>query len=116
MIRKSSAYVLRKRKHMARERRPPAAREAAEILAIQGLTFLAEDPERLGRFLALTGISPQELRNAAREPRFLAGVLTHLAEDESLLAAFAEQAGVDRPTVMRAHAVLAGPAWEREVP
>ncbi len=36
--------------------------EAAEGLAIQALTFIAEDPERLGRFLAVTGIGPAEIR------------------------------------------------------
>ena len=30
-------------------------REAAEMLAIQALTFIAEEPERLARFLEMTG-------------------------------------------------------------
>ena len=52
---------------------PSAGRaEAAEALAIAALTFIAEEPERLGRFLALTGIGPESLRAAAREPGFLA--------------------------------------------
>ena len=68
---------------------PPLTKEAAEGLAIQALTFLAGEPERLGRFLAATGIGPTEIRAAAGEPGFLAGVLDYLAADDRLIAAFA---------------------------
>jgi hypothetical protein len=65
------------------------------MLAIQALTFLANEPERLAQFLAATGIGPDSLRKAAREPLFLAGVLDHLANDEKLLTAFAGEAKID---------------------
>ncbi len=94
----------------------PQAREAAEGLAIQALTFIAGEPERLGRFLAMTGIGPGEIRAASREPGFLAGVLEHLAGDERLLNEFATDAGVDPATIGTAIAALTGGAWEREVP
>ncbi|MGA7973300.1 MAG: DUF3572 domain-containing protein, partial [Pseudolabrys sp.] len=61
------------------------AREAAETVAIQALSFIAAEPERLGRFLGITGIGPAQIREAAREPGFLAGVLDYLAGDERLL-------------------------------
>jgi hypothetical protein len=79
-----------------------------EELAIAALGFLAADPERLARFLALTGLGPQSLRAAAREPGFLSGVLDHVASDESLLLAFAEENGIDPQDVERARAMLAG--------
>ena len=60
-------------------KRAAMTRESAELLAVQALTFLAGEPERLGRFLALTGIGPESLRTAAAEPGFLAGVLDHVA-------------------------------------
>jgi len=44
----------------------PSAKEAAEGLAIQALTFIAGDGERLGRFLAVTGIGPQLCEAIAR--------------------------------------------------
>ena|SRR5262245_51168385 len=94
----------------------PGVREAAEILAIQALGFLAEDPSRLARFLAMSGVGPQRIRAAASDPAFLAGVLDHVASDESLLIAFAEHAGITPAAVKQAHAALAGPPWEREVP
>jgi hypothetical protein len=84
-------------------------------LAIQALTFLAEEPERLGRFLAMTGIEPAQIRAAAREPGFLAGVLEHMLGDESLLIAFATSAGIDPAEVARARAAM-GRRWERDVP
>ena len=52
-------------------------------------------PERLGRFLAVTGIGPAEIRAAAREPGFLAGVLDYMASDERLIAAFAAETSLD---------------------
>jgi hypothetical protein len=81
-------------------------REAAETLAIQALTYLAGEPERLARFLASTGIGPDSLRAAAREPLFLAGVLDHLATDEALLTDFAIQANIDPLAVGEARGVL----------
>ena len=91
-------------------------RKAAEGLAITALGFIAAEPERLGRFLAITGIGPGSIRDAAREPRFLAGVLDHIAADESLLLAFAAEHEIDPDTLMRARELLAGGRWERDTP
>ena len=41
--------------------------DQAEIIALQALAFLAEDAQRLGSFLALTGLGPDELRAQARD-------------------------------------------------
>ncbi|MBX9774680.1 MAG: DUF3572 domain-containing protein [Xanthobacteraceae bacterium] len=88
-------------------RRPEVTRESAEMLAIQALSFMAEEPERLGRFLAVTGLEAQSLRDAAREPNFLLGVLDHLAGDERLLTEFASQHALTPEVVTRARDVLA---------
>jgi hypothetical protein len=88
----------------------------AENVAIQALSFLAADPARLGRFLAATGMGPSDIRAAAREPRFLAGVLDHLADDESAMLAFAQEAGLPVELIARARATLSGPAVERDIP
>ncbi len=87
-------------------RRPEMAQELAEMLAVQALSFIAAEPERLGRFLAITGIEAQSLRDAAREPNFLSGVLDHLVGDDSLMRAFAEHDGIDPLDVVRARSVL----------
>ena len=91
-------------------------REQAEGLAIQALTFIAGDGERLGRFLAVTGIGPAEIRTAAREPGFLAGVLEYMASDDRLIAAFAGESGLDPADIDKSRIALAGGRWEREVP
>jgi hypothetical protein len=83
-------------------------RERAETLAIAALSFLAEDPDRLGTFLALSGIGPESLREAAGEPHFLAGVLEHVVSSEKLLLDFAAHQGIDPFDVTRARQALAG--------
>jgi len=102
------------------KRRRPASRQdaqaAAEDLAIAALGFIAGEPERLGRFLAMTGIGPDSIRAAAREPQFLLGVLDHLAADEPLLLAFAAENAVDPGEVIKARDTIAGRSWERDTP
>jgi Protein of unknown function (DUF3572) len=92
------------------------SRESAEKLAISALGFLAQDPERLGQFLSVTGIGPDMIRKAAADPSFLAGVLDHVGGDEALLLAVAEHAGVRPQELERAQAALNGQRWEREMP
>jgi Protein of unknown function (DUF3572) len=92
-----------------------AARETAERLAIQALSFIAEEPERLNGFLNATGLTLERLRESANQPDFLAGVLEHMLADESLLLAFADSAAIDPADVTRARAAL-GSTWERDIP
>jgi hypothetical protein len=91
------------------------SRQTAETLAIQALAFIAKEPERLGFFIAATGIGPDRIRDAARSPDFLAGVLEHMLSDENLLVAFADRAEIDPAEIARAHDVL-GKVWERDLP
>jgi Protein of unknown function (DUF3572) len=90
------------------------SRENAEILAVQALAFIAED-NRLASFISSTGIAAPAIREAARDPDFLAGVLEHMLGDETLLIAFADSAGIDPAGVARARQVL-GKVWERDLP
>jgi len=90
-------------------------REIAEKLAISALIYLAGEPERLGAFLAATGIGPEMIRKAAADTAFLAGVLDHVCGDETLLIAVAEHAGIAPQDVAHAQAVLSGRPWRREV-
>jgi aminoglycoside/choline kinase family phosphotransferase len=75
-------------------------------MAIQALNFIAEEPERLARFLDMTCIEAPQIRAAARQAGFLAGVLEHMLGDESLLIAFASNAGIDPAEVARARSAL----------
>ena len=80
--------------------------EAAESMAAQGLAFLAEDPARLSRFLAVTGLTPDQIREQVNAPQFLAAVLEHLAGDESLLLVFAANAMIAPEMITPALALL----------
>jgi hypothetical protein len=82
---------------------------SADAVAARALGFLASDPERLGRFLALSGLDPSTIRSAARSPQFLPAVLDHLLADETLLLAFAEAEGLRPEAVGDARRALAGP-------
>jgi hypothetical protein len=90
--------------------------EAAERLAIQALSYIAEDPERLGRFLSVTGLSADAIRTAAAESGFLAGVLGYLAADEKLASDFIAETACAPGDIARAHIALGGEPWEREIP
>jgi hypothetical protein len=91
-------------------KRPQLTKAAAESIAIEVLTFLAGNPGRLDRFLALSGLGRDSLRAAAGEPGFLAAILDHLASDESLLLAFAARAGHAPATIAMARDILSPPA------
>ena len=84
----------------------PATLEAAEAIALQGLAFLAEEPGRLQRFVAVTGLEPAELRARADTAELLSAVLEHLAGDESLLLVFAASRGIAPETIAPAMALL----------
>jgi len=77
-------------------------------MAVAALNFLASDRERFERFLALTGLGPESLRAAARDPNFLVGVIEHVTADESLLLAFAGELALDPQEVERAGRALMG--------
>jgi hypothetical protein len=77
-------------------------RDKAEAIAIQALGYLAGRPEELGRFLTVAGLGPTDLRRAASDPEFLAGVTAFFMDNEPLLLAFAADAGLEPVTVAAA--------------
>jgi hypothetical protein len=91
-------------------------REAAEMVAVQALSFIAGDPERLGQFLAETGIGPDTLRSAASDPKFLINVLDFVMRDDATVKAFANAAEIHPTHVAAARQALGDPRWERDVP
>ncbi|WP_439576171.1 DUF3572 family protein [Phreatobacter sp.] len=96
------------------QREAERRRNGAEATAVAALAFLAAEPDRLSRFLALAGLGGADVRAAAGEPGFLAAVMEHLMSEEDLLLAFAADQGIRPEAVVRAaHALGAGP-WERD--
>lgn len=80
----------------------------AEETAIAVLVWLAGEPELMGRFLALTGLEASSLREAAKEPGFLAGVLGFLMSHEPTLLDFCASTGTKPGTISRAFHALGG--------
>ena len=62
----------------------------AETVALDALAFMASDSTLLSRFVANSGIGPDDLRARAAEPAVLCAVLDFvLGDDETALAASA---------------------------
>ena len=81
-------------------------RDEAEALAIRALGFVAGDGELLPRFLAISGIAASDIRAAAREPGFLAGVIQFILAHEPTLIRFASETGIDPASVAAASRAL----------
>jgi hypothetical protein len=79
----------------------------AETIALQGLTFLVGDPQRLVRFLSLTGLTPQDLKGFSRDPNLQMALMDYLLGDESLLLVFTSEAGVSPEVIAPAYELLA---------
>jgi Protein of unknown function (DUF3572) len=86
-------------------------REVAEIVAVQALAFVAGDPERLGLFLAESGIGPETLRTAAADPHFLGHVLDFVLRDDATVKAFASASQLHPTNIAAAHQALNDPDW-----
>lgn len=74
---------------------PRISQEEAEVIALKALGFLASEPDRLGRFLALSGVELSDIRAVAQNPDFLIGLLNHLLQDELLLLTFTAEQELD---------------------
>ncbi len=88
--------------------------DLAETIALRALAWLAEDDDMLRNFCGATGMSPGDLREAAHDPEFLAGVLDFLILDDAWVEAFAGAAGLSADAPIRARSALPGgdvPHW-----
>jgi gamma-glutamylcysteine synthetase len=80
--------------------------EAALAIGVKALEFLAGDPVHLHRFLDLSGLDVGQLRAAAAQPAFFAGLLDFLLAHEPTLLAFAADADLSPAAVMAARQTL----------
>ncbi|MER0239182.1 DUF3572 domain-containing protein [Fulvimarina sp. MAC8] len=79
-----------------------------ETIAIDGLSFIASDDKLFTRFCGITGLSAGEMRAAASEPGFLAGVLDFILAHEPTLMAFSDHSGHAPQTIDAAARKLPG--------
>lgn len=77
-------------------------------LALSALAATLTDERRAQRFLDVTGIGTDELRERASDPSLLAAVLAFLEAHEPDLIAVAEDIGVRPEQLVRTRAELEG--------
>jgi hypothetical protein len=87
-------------------RKSRTSAEEGEVLGVAALEYLAAEPDRLSRFLGISGLGPQNLRQAASDPRFLASVLDYVIADEPLLIGLASSRDVPPERIVAARAAL----------
>ena len=88
----------------------PLARDSAELLAIEALSWLVGNDELLPVFLGSTGAGADDLRQRAKDPEFLASVLDFLLMDDAWIEAFCASADYAHDFPIRARAALPGGA------
>lgn len=89
-----------------RNSKPLSTQQAAREVALGVLGFLAADPERIGPFLAESGLSPADLRGVAGSTAFHIALLDYLINRQDLLIAHAEGASIDPGHVVAAREIL----------
>ena len=92
--------------------RPARPAVDAETVALRAFDRLAADDERMGRFLAPTGLQPGTIRDASASPGFLPAILDHVCGDERLLVAIAGEIGAEPDEIAAARARLSPVAEE----
>src|SRR5687768_9733871 len=85
-------YALEARLTILRDVPSPADPQA---LALSALGWVLSDESRASRLLALTGLTPEELREGLGDPGLLGAVLDFLTAHEADLVAAADELGVE---------------------
>ena len=84
------------------------AQEAAEVVALQVLCWLAGNEELLPVFQGSTGASEADIRAGAGDPAFLGSVLDFVTMDEAWVMQCCDYLGLPYETPMRARQMLPG--------
>jgi hypothetical protein len=84
--------------------------ENAEILALEGLGWLAGEEDGIQRFLDQSGIDAATLRDAAGRPETGVAILDFLLAHEDLLVRFCESASISPKALHLARFALGGEA------
>ena len=97
--------------HLKPDRMKITAADPQET-AIKVLGWLANEPDMFGRFLALSGIAPGQMRDAVNDTGFLAGLLDFVMSHEPTLMAFCAATDSQPETVAQAWQKLSGPGLD----
>nr|WP_319247049.1 DUF3572 domain-containing protein [uncultured Celeribacter sp.] len=82
--------------------------EAAELIALKVLAWLAGDEEVFPVFLGASGMDAAELKARAAEPEVLAAVLDFVTMDDAWVESCAMATGLDPHDPLRARQALPG--------
>lgn len=85
---------------------------SAQETAAAVLGWLATEPDMLGRFLDLSGLRADQLRQAVDDSGFLAGMLDFLMSHEPTLMAFCAATDIKPEAVVSAWQALSGPGLD----
>jgi Protein of unknown function (DUF3572) len=88
-------------------REPKSPAQDAFTLALGALGWVLGDESRAGRLLALTGLTPDDLRAGLGEPAVLGAVVEFLCAHEPDLIAASESLGVEPSELAAARERLA---------
>lgn len=69
--------------------------EDAQAVALRALAFVADNEDRLMRFLSSSGIGQEDVQNRLTDPAFLAGVLDFVLADDKMTVEFVNQINID---------------------
>lgn len=87
--------------------RAVGGRVDAEEIAVAVFEFIASEIERTVKFLRVTGLEPETIRESARSAHFLLGVLDYASKDEELLTKIDAELGIRPATILVAAVRLA---------
>ena len=76
------------------------------------ITFIVSDEERFERFQTLSGISIEDLKSRASDPKFHIFVLDYALQDESLILQFCATENLSPTIIQSAHHALSGPTHD----
>lgn len=86
--------------------------DRAEIIAINGLSFIASDEKYLGGYLNLSGTNIEQLRentaNPSTMPQILASILDYLLQNEKYLVEFSQAYQIDPADIAKARQLFPG--------
>lgn len=88
--------------------------EAAQKIATNAFIWLAGEPDYLGHFLSLSGLSVDEVKANANDADFLGAVLDFVTSDDRMVMAFCDLNNLAYETPLEARQSLPGgalPNW-----
>lgn len=90
---------------------PLGARDA-ELIALSAIPYLIGDETLSSRFLQLSGLRGDQLREQIEEPGFQAAVLKFFLDHEPDLLALSDALGMPADRIASAWHILSGPSAE----